>query len=323
MDEFHTTSPPTSEIFSDEMDSISISLKKSLHQKTTTSSKGYIPVYDSKSETPIIRGRKTFAFWTLVALLLLLAVGNLILTLTILGVLRLGEGMQSVELVPDEDVIKFYGNIDFDNIYKRDGIIEGFLDEPVDISTEASPILFNLIGRNGRSVNKMKINQSGATFQNINAFDVKNAHSDLIFSTTDPIFNQLKQTRSLNTQQITTNRIASPMDSDLRIEADQIYMKGAEGTKMASREFVWSADQDIYLKSNNGSIVINGLDGVFLDVTKITIAKLKPTGFVTTQFKVCVCMPQGKLFRIPIANVNDRVYCHHFLNTPAQYNPCM
>lgn len=40
-----------------------------------------------------LRGRKTFAFWTLVGLLLILAAGNLLLTVTILSVLHLGQGM--------------------------------------------------------------------------------------------------------------------------------------------------------------------------------------------------------------------------------------
>lgn len=38
------------------------------------------------------KGRKTFAFWTLVCLLFILAIGNLFLTFTILAVLRLGQG---------------------------------------------------------------------------------------------------------------------------------------------------------------------------------------------------------------------------------------
>lgn len=38
------------------------------------------------------KGRKTFAFWTLVCLLFILTVGNLFLTFTILAVLRLGQG---------------------------------------------------------------------------------------------------------------------------------------------------------------------------------------------------------------------------------------
>lgn len=43
-------------------------------------------------------GRNTFAFWTIVWLIFVLAVGNLCLTLTIFGVLRLGKGMEFMEV---------------------------------------------------------------------------------------------------------------------------------------------------------------------------------------------------------------------------------
>lgn len=33
-------------------------------------------------------------------------------------------------------------------------------------------------------------------------------------------------------------------------------------------------------------------------------------------------MPQGKLFRLPIANVNDHVYCHQ-ADMSAKFNPCI
>lgn len=50
---------------------------------------GYMPVENMKPE---MKGRKTFAFWTLLILLFLLVIGNLILTITIIGVLKLGQG---------------------------------------------------------------------------------------------------------------------------------------------------------------------------------------------------------------------------------------
>lgn len=79
-------------------------------------------------------GRNTFAFWTIVISLIILSTGNLILTVTIIGVLHLGKGMENLELIPEENTIKFFGTADLDRIYKRDGIIEGFADIPISIS---------------------------------------------------------------------------------------------------------------------------------------------------------------------------------------------
>ena len=91
---------------------------------------GYQPV--NNDHMP--RGRNTFAFWTLIILLFILAIGNLALTSTILGVLKLGRGMQNLELVPEAETIKFFGVTDLDRIYKKDGIIEGFAEDSMTIT---------------------------------------------------------------------------------------------------------------------------------------------------------------------------------------------
>lgn len=81
-----------------------------------------------------LSGRNSFAFWTIVTIMFVLALGNLALTMTIIGVLRMGRGMEYMELVPEADTIKFFGVTDLDRILKRDGRIEGFADVPVSIT---------------------------------------------------------------------------------------------------------------------------------------------------------------------------------------------
>lgn len=77
--------------------------EKALITKTPTQSQvfvnkssGNVKNYSDKNGNDVTKsihkGRKTFAFWTLVTLLFVLAIGNLILTFTILAVLRLGQG---------------------------------------------------------------------------------------------------------------------------------------------------------------------------------------------------------------------------------------
>lgn len=76
--------------------------EKALITKTPTQSQTYLNKtglknYSDKNGNNVTksvhRSRKTFAFWTLVCLLFILAIGNLMLTFTILAVLRLGQGM--------------------------------------------------------------------------------------------------------------------------------------------------------------------------------------------------------------------------------------
>lgn len=79
-------------------------------------------------------GRNTFAFWVIVSIIFIMTIGNLILTMTIIGVLRLGKGMEFMEMVPEAETIKFFGITDFDRLYKKDGVIEGFADVPMKIT---------------------------------------------------------------------------------------------------------------------------------------------------------------------------------------------
>ncbi|EEZ98904.1 beta-sarcoglycan [Tribolium castaneum] len=323
------TTSPTSDVFSDEVDSISIRdkalLKRSVSKHHNNNFKaGYVPVHEQHLTKTGLRGRKTFAFWTLVALLFILAVGNLLLTVTILGVLRLGQGMESIELVPDEYAVKFFGVTDLGHMYKRDGKIEGFKDEPVAITSEESAVLLNIMSlRNGRPSNQMRVTKNGTSFWGFDSFHVRNKQGAVLFSTDSPNFHALRGANDFDAKIVFTNRIASPVHSKLKVEGRVLTFKGSEGTRMDGKDIFWSADQDIYLKTNNGSIVLSGSDGTLIDVRRIPIATVKNNNYVTSQYKVCVCMPEGKLFRIPVpSGPNPRVFCHH-INTQPPHNPCM
>lgn len=63
-----------------------------LHKTNTNLIKSYADKNENHVTKSLQKGRKTFAFWTLVCLLFVLAIGNLILTFTILAVVRLGDG---------------------------------------------------------------------------------------------------------------------------------------------------------------------------------------------------------------------------------------
>ncbi|KAJ8950466.1 hypothetical protein NQ318_010344 [Aromia moschata] len=267
-------SPPTSDVFSDDMDSSSIRDKTLLSKS--------VPRHNNNN------------FKT---------------------------GTESIELIPDSDAIKLFGDIDLDHIYKRDGRLEGYEGESVTVTSEDSSIILNLEGysRPGRATMKLKIAKNETIFRGLNLFEVKNENDRAIFTVSEPVFASLKNGRNFKAKRIQTNKIRSPNDEDLKIDSEKINLKGAEGTKMEGREVVWSAEEDIYL-SSNGSIALSGQDGTFIDVRRIPLANTNGNTYATAQFKVCVCMPGGKLFRIPVIDPQDRVYCHH---VNMQHNFCL
>jgi beta-sarcoglycan len=75
-------------------------------------------------------------FWALLTILFVLVIGNFILTLSIISFFKIGLGMESIEIVPEARMIKFFGSADFNKVYKKDGLIESFKDVPMSIEGE-------------------------------------------------------------------------------------------------------------------------------------------------------------------------------------------
>lgn len=123
----------------------------------------------------------------------------------------------------------------------------------------------------------------------------------------------------------TTRNIASAVNDELLFRSDTlVHLKGNEGTKMEGKELLWSADQFIFLRSVNGSIVLSGHQGVITDTN--TVPVINTGGISGTpmigQYKVCVCMPGGKLFRVPVhAGQSSHIACKN-VDFSASSDPC-
>lgn len=85
---------------------------------------------ESKCSDLNLNDSGSWFFWGLIILLFLLVIGNFILTLTIISFFKIGLGMESIKLIPEMKMIKFYGTADFSRIYKKNGVIETFRDSP-------------------------------------------------------------------------------------------------------------------------------------------------------------------------------------------------
>ncbi|KAF4517819.1 hypothetical protein B566_EDAN008925 [Ephemera danica] len=295
----------------------------------------YVPVSehadDGVPKTGELRGRKTYAFWTLVLLLLLLAAGNLLLTFTVLGVLRLGQGMESIEFVPEQSLIKFYGRTDLDEVIKRDGHLEGFRDSPVSITADNAEARITVLRhREPETGPRILVKPDGiAEVLNVNGFDIKDERGNDVFSTSYPNFGLPRGVRRLDVQAARVSRVSSPISSSLSLSSDSyVTLRGNEGTQIEGMEVVWSADQDLSLRSVNGSIVLGGQQGVALDVQGLHLARdkivLPATGKILLhQYKLCVCVtrdtkgikePSGRLFRVKLPDT-----C---LGFPGRPDPC-
>lgn len=229
--------------------------------------------------------------------------------------------MESLELISEDNLIKFYGTTDLDVVYKRDGHLEGFADVPVEITGDASSVLFRL--DKGAEVAPSVDIGVGRSIIQVDSFQIKHPTGVPIFSTDYPNFGLPRRVETLNVDLVQTKRVASPIDGNLSFRSESlIKLKGSEGTRLDGKEVVWSADQDIFLKSVNKSIVLSGSEGVYVDVKRLPIATLTRTGARSqTQYKMCVCMPSGRLFRVPVTS-SDVASCHLAGIAPKDH-PCL
>ncbi|EDW84981.2 uncharacterized protein Dwil_GK12845 [Drosophila willistoni] len=286
------------------------------------------------------QGRNTFAFWTIVIILLALTVGNMILTLTIVGVLRLGKGVHGMEVIPEVDVIKFYGTTDMEKVYTHSiGQIHGFTDVPVSISSDAVENADGVedglheessanevhvrVFRNGngngpaQERDRIVINKEGIVIQATNLFEVKDpTDRQPVFTTHRPQYNIPAGVNVLQAKAVSASGISSPLDQPLSIESDgRLAIKGSEGAHMDGANIQVQAEHHVSINSSQGATILEAGGGIFLDMERIPIISSElglRTGSV--QYKICVCMPQGNLFRIAIPRVHNgpKISCAHF-----------
>lgn len=175
---------------------------------------------------------------------------------------------------------------------------------------------------------KLGVLPNGTTMSQVESFVVKDPRTGATYFTTDfPNFGLPSGVETIDVKIAETHRITSPVNESLAIESgNQISLHGAEGVRVESKDIVWSADVDVFLKSINGSVVLDAKDGVIINVEDIPVAPMfLPTPLTShEQYKVCVCMPQGKLFKVPVRpGASTRaVNCARVVRTP-ENDPCL
>lgn len=76
---------------------------------------------------------------------MVVAIVGLCATIMLMVILRFTTKMESIEFLTDNDLTKLMGTIDLDEIYKVDGIMEGFKDMPLEIACDNDNILMHVI----------------------------------------------------------------------------------------------------------------------------------------------------------------------------------
>lgn len=186
-------------------------------------------------------------------------------------------------------------------------------------------INFNLIDRKGQIGERFSMRPKVLEFKGINVVTVTDPDTNLpIFATTKQTYNMEKSPRNLEAKAVYAAEVVSPVDTKLKVDTERnIFVLGIEGTKIDGKEIAMSADQNIFLKSSNGSITMHSANGIYFDIDRIPIVPDADYSQVRNdlQYKLCLCYPKGALYRVPLSKMHGVADpCRHF--DRRTFNPC-
>ncbi len=189
-------------------------------------------------------------------------------------------------------------------------------------TADNSNVAINFVKLNGQSHNKMLMSKNGTAFNEINHFILRDPQTnEPIFTTHKPHYNMMGAD-NLHAKIISSSQIRAPVHEPLSLNSTKgkMVFRGSEGVNLNGKEIFFSADQNLVFKSHNGSIILSGANGIVLDVKNIPIVGEHGIKLDNNQFKICVCMPAGKLFRVPIAPSSHAIkgLCSH-----TKHDPCI
>ncbi|CAH1716875.1 beta-sarcoglycan [Aphis gossypii] len=259
-------------------------------------------------------------FWIYTWTLMVVAIIGLGATIMLMVVLRFTTRMESIEFLTDGELTKLMGDIDLDDIYKVDGIMEGFKDIPLEITSPNDNILLHVVNPEDKSLESaIELGFSKTQVKNIDSFTVGDPENPF-FTTSFPNFGLPEGVRHLDVATVYTNRIVSPINETLVLKSSNYTrLKGNEGTIIDGSKIKWSAEGDIFLRSVNGTVVLSSA-GIYLDVQNLPV--VLSNKFAAHQYKLCICMPSGMVFRVPVStSYNSHMACS-MIDLGESNHPC-
>ncbi|XP_059966010.1 beta-sarcoglycan [Mesoplodon densirostris] len=262
---------------------------------------GYIPIDEDRLHKTGLRGRKGNLAICVIILLFIMAVINLIVTLVIWAVIRIGpNGCDSMEF-HESGLLRFKQVSDMGVIHPLyKSTVGGRRNENLVITGNNQPIVFQQ-GTTKLSVEKNKtsiISDIGVQF-----FDPRT--QNILFSTDYETheFRLPSGVKSLNVQKASTERITSNATSDLNIKVDgRAIVRGNEGVFIMGKTIEFHMGGNMELKAEN-SIILNGT--VVVSTTRLPSSSSGDQfgGGDWVRYKLCMCA-DGTLFKVQVTGQN-------------------
>ncbi|XP_025889320.1 beta-sarcoglycan [Nothoprocta perdicaria] len=272
---------------------------------------GYIPIDEDRLHKTGLRGRKGNLAICVIVLLFILAVVNLIITLVIWAVIRIGpNGCDSMEF-HESGLLRFKQVSDMGVIHPLyKSTVGGRRNEDLVITGNNQPIVFQQ-GTTKLSVEKDKTSITS----DIGMEFVDPRTQNTLFSTDYETheFHLPSGVKILNVQKASTERITSNATSDLNIKVDgRAIVRGNEGVFITGKTIEFRMGGNMELRAES-SIVLNGT--VMVSPARLPSSSHGEHGGNGNwlRFKLCMCA-DGTLFKVQVTG--------HNMGCQTAANPC-
>ncbi|XP_064845486.1 beta-sarcoglycan-like [Oncorhynchus masou masou] len=263
---------------------------------------GYVPIEEERLHKTGLRGRKGNMAVCIIVLLFLLALINLIITLVIWTVIRIGpSGCDSIEF-HESGLLRFKQKADMGVVHPlHKSTVGGRKDQDLVITGNNNPVVFQQ-GSTKLSVEKEKT--SITSDMGISFTDPRTQNTFFSTDFENHEFHLPKGVKVLSVKKASTERITSNASSDLSIKGDsKAIIRGNEGVFIMGKTVEFRMGGDIELRAEN-SIVLNG--SVMVSVSRMQNSSVGANVYFDEgllRYKLCMCA-DGTLFRVQVKYQN-------------------
>ncbi|KHN72903.1 Beta-sarcoglycan [Toxocara canis] len=195
----------------------------------------------------------------------------------------------------EESVLLFTANrVHLGKVVAESGIVYGSPGK--DLNIHGSRVIIN--GAENRS--RFLLQEGVCRFENVDQFIVKGRNRPF-FSAKHPLFTVDSRIKKISTRQIVTNKIRSPINENLRIDVENLSVRGNEGVKMEAKRFNVTAKTSISLRTSKDGKLTFSAKKIFIGSNWLSLPISSSPALTASidAMRVCICIAaRPKLFLV-------------------------
>lgn len=289
------------------------SFRRRSHRESNGFQSGYVPVDDEYLQHSGIRGKRSCCLCALLVVLLLVAVINALVTVGLVYFMSVThEGMGSIEFLPGGRYLRALFDVHVVKVKINNGMIHGRYGK--DLTIDGQKVLLNQ-----SADTLLSVEDSGTVITAKDIQFITQQGKQLFSPSYSSVASNSFEAVNLHASEVDVGSVSS-LDGipDLHLKSyHDLTVFGMEGiTAVTQGDLVLKA-QEITFNSTAERQGFKSHEGVFLSPDLPVGNKDSKQAGVVGQLKLCVCWPSGKIFAVPVVDMNSG--CHR---ANEDVNPC-